>query len=864
MKLKKFAEKIEAEAKKIDFSLLFFIILIISISFLNKYPSGYTFSAGDNSQIIKYDNFLKNSLQYSWQASNTGQTNISQPYFYFYYFCSLVQKVIGVGNMSVFFYLIFSLFSFFSFRYSAKIFFKTGSDFSRNSISFIYAFSPYLLYFYLLFGLTNLFLSSLIPLIIALSYNYFQESSVKKLSYLGIVFFVCNFVFGNAAFFISLLIITFLLIILEFFILSKDRNYWEYAKKVFFYYGLLFLTSFIAIIPQISTLSQASDTINSNAAFFDIKEWIYWASLGFLDILYITPSYLFNADLSKFSVPFGIIPSLLFIVAFMYRDRYKPRMILVLSLMTIIIIFLSNKGKGILSKGFITDIFSSNIILESLRSHDKASVYLPFFILIVIIFIVGKIKRWILMLAIVLYLGLYFSFFLGRSKYIRPNVPGLDYDYVVKIPQDYFDTSDRLTSEKNNYRILSLPWCILNSPGWVNYPKWRISGNDVTSHLFKQPVISVSNVLNENWFYIKTWNEQKSEDSAWILAFAQLQNAKYLIYHKDVAKQFLDQTENKISYYEEKGLITKIENNENFDLYRIGDENNFMPKFYVPSKDFISNRPIEDLPRVILGAREKNRKLAVFFKNQNHGQEDVLNKIKSHGENNPVLEYKKIDASKYRIIVHGATNSFPIVFSENFNSKWNVYLSRISDVNKLDTRLLNEYKVLDGNEDDQATKNELTGFVNKGWITTLGDEKQKIIEHKKWDNNQESLDYTEKYNVDFVSKNFQGTIQNDNLPDGNIFETWSKNPVDEKNHLVVNGYANSWVIDPQELCKKQNGSCIKNSDGSCDFEVVAEFWPQRLFYIGLAISGTTLLFCVSYLIYDCTQRKKSKEQAPTV
>jgi hypothetical protein len=124
-------------------------------------------------------------------------------------------------------------------------------------------------------------------------------------------------------------------------------------------------------------------------------------------------------------------------------------------------------------------------------------------------------------------------------------------------------------------------------------------------------------------------------------------------------------------------------------------------------------------------------------------------------------------------------------------------------------------------------------------------------------------------NIDFGSKNFQGTIQNDNLPDGHFWETWLQKPIENnQNHLMANGYANSWVIDTNAICGVDSGrslsaeeaggnfKCIKNPDGSYDFEMVVEFWPQRLFYVGLGISGLTLLGCVGYLVYDWKRKRK--------
>jgi hypothetical protein len=74
---------------------------------------------------------------------------------------------------------------------------------------------------------------------------------------------------------------------------------------------------------------------------------------------------------------------------------------------------------------------------------------------------------------------------------------------------------------------------------------------------------------------------------------------------------------------------------------------------------------------------------------------------------------------------------------------------------------------------------------------------------------------------------------------------------------MVNGYANSWDIDPTAICQN-NPKCTKNADGSYDMELVIEFWPQRLFYIGLFISGTTLVGCLGYLGWDFVKRRKKK------
>ena len=76
------------------------------------------------------------------------------------------------------------------------------------------------------------------------------------------------------------------------------------------------------------------------------------------------------------------------------------------------------------------------------------------------------------------------------------------------------------------------------------------------------------------------------------------------------------------------------------------------------------------------------------------------------------------------------------------------------------------------------------------------------------------------------------------------FETWGREPIAEDRHYLVNGYANSWYITPADV------------DGQENYELIVEFWPQRLFYIGLGISGMTLISCLAYLIFVWVKEKR--------
>lgn len=80
--------------------------------------------------------------------------------------------------------------------------------------------------------------------------------------------------------------------------------------------------------------------------------------------------------------------------------------------------------------------------------------------------------------------------------------------------------------------------------------------------------------------------------------------------------------------------------------------------------------------------------------------------------------------------------------------------------------------------------------------------------------------------------------------------------ISDDNHLKLNNFLNAWYVDIDELCKNKN-LCTKNPDGTYDMEMVVEFTPQRWFYIGLLISGTTLLGCLGYLGYSWRKKRKS-------
>ncbi|MBU3957240.1 hypothetical protein KKI19_03155 [Patescibacteria group bacterium] len=156
----------------------------------------------------------------------------------------------------------------------------------------------------------------------------------------------------------------------------------------------------------------------------------------------------------------------------------------------------------------------------------------------------------------------------------------------------------------------------------------------------------------------------------------------------------------------------------------------------------------------------------------------------------PKITFIKINPTKYKVKIEGAREPYTLVFSESFHEGWKAY-------------------------------------VNDQWSVTGDQQYGNIV-------------------ASYFDGEIKERIHKNIFLDRNTFETWNKKPIPEERHLLVNGYANSWYVTPED------------SDGKENYELVIEFWPQRIFYVGLGISLVALLGCLGYLGYDFTKRKVEK------
>ena len=180
------------------------------------------------------------------------------------------------------------------------------------------------------------------------------------------------------------------------------------------------------------------------------------------------------------------------------------------------------------------------------------------------------------------------------------------------------------------------------------------------------------------------------------------------------------------------------------------------------------------------------------LKNTDTGNQilDIGNKILETRKTIPKITFVKINPTKYRVLVEGAKEPYTLVFSESFHEGWKAYIGNHQ------SRLISPLPLKEQ-------------FSFKGGVVA-------------------------SY---FNGEIKEGEHQNIFLEKA-TFETWGKKPIPEERHLLVNGYANSWFIKPED------------AQGRQDYELIIEFRPQRFFYLGLAISGLTLFVCLVFLCYD--------------
>lgn len=752
--------------------------------------------------------------------------------------------------------------------------------FTKNKLfiflgAFFYAFNFYTLSIH--FYTARMFQLILMPLFFVFLFKYLDTKNYKYAVYNFFALLFLQAIFCNlpqllATFFVYVVAIAYYIIVKQIKVCYFFR---EFSKKLIYFFLLLApIIIYHSLINYFSFIVTTGgfDAVRKAAFFKAIGSKLYllfqlrgswWEYLGWQGITYNHWLSFYDSKIVIISLYIAILP---IFINLCYHKKNKREHFLFY--VTLIVFMLLTSGSS-----FYPSIYNwmyENIPFFSIFREPWAK-FMPLLLMNIIILLVISLRNInsrmvavVILLSVVIQARPFFSynFFDHLNK---------GWKRVLIQPPDYWYEYKTWTAENKGKSILVFP--IFQAP--IDYLRYNWYSGDLgnaNNDALLYQIFSYANNIN---FDIIDKNSQYKSITQSFRAnynndFIKLGTIDYILYQSDLdyaQMRILAEKQSGIrSYFQEKPIVSF--GNKLF-LYKIRPEY-FLPHIYTPKNFIIADGGIDSVPKIV-ARQDYQLRSAIYFREQSKNLPPTLSA--------PNVEFKKINPTKYLVRVHRAIGSFSLIFGDSFNESWELYLKNYR-LDKIDNNQLDGYQILNGNEGNQANKEELGKYIKQGLVSTLGDGKEKEINHKKWENGKEELDYIEKYKIDFISKNFQGTIQNDNMPKGKFYETWLAGKLEEEkkgitqgilrfvqndnvkqlsdeNHLMANGYANSWLIETDKICS-QTDFCQKNPDGTYNFELVVEYWPQRLFYIGLSISGATLFGCIAYLAVDYARRRKKR------
>jgi len=131
---------------------------------------------------------------------------------------------------------------------------------------------------------------------------------------------------------------------------------------------------------------------------------------------------------------------------------------------------------------------------------------------------------------------------------------------------------------------------------------------------------------------------------------------------------------------------------------------------------------------------------------------------------------------------------------------------------------------------NNATKPYVLNFgenYDKGW-------RAHIIDNQEINKNQKIQSTIARYFGDSIKEIFS---ENKFLDDSLLLTLFGKH-IDERYHFKTNGYANGWLIDK-----------------TGNYAIIIEYYPQKVFYLGILLSITGIIFAFTYLLLRIKNEK---------
>ncbi|MBA7702083.1 hypothetical protein ES703_110837 [subsurface metagenome] len=418
----------------------------------------------------------------------------------------------------------------------------------------------------------------------------------------------------------------------------------------------------------------------------------------------------------------------------------------------------------------------------------------------------------------------------------------------VMIPNYWIDIQDWFEKNDNKNKIFMTPkGGLYNSPfDWENgfsstYTPAKVLFKNPILFFDSEPLTYANRLINS---IFKNLNSENILDFSKIIS---LLNVKYILQQNDLNWEF--GSEGTLSPIDMKRIL---EDQEGFhkkgsfgklDLYEI-DDDFFIQKIYIPDKTIYFDGGIGDIEYLakVSSFDEFNGESGIIFSELLNDKE-ILNKdYISNIFLRPNVQRKKDDTNwKYEIDI-------PIRLN------YNIYFRNIESFKKHNVDFINM------NIDGKEKKLKIESIRNQDWIfldnlaldtgsheiemsffDSVGRKKPPIKLDLAIKTNKESF---EKPKINFKEINPTKYIIQIKKAKHPYFLVLSENfnrnwklylngkPVLEKDHLIINSFANSWLISEKG-----------------DYNLTIEYLPQRYMNFGVLLSISTIFLSLAYVIY---------------
>ena len=560
--------------------------LFVTLAFLiNPVPTGKFIAGGDFHQIFNLTDNLYRYL-FTWSHGH-GQGSYNSLWVAFpYYFFIYLGEVLGLQPnqvASAIFFLFLSL-SYFSFNLALRLLAPSINVATRQAGGVLYAVNNITLgIFGYSWGYTHHFIIYVFfPLLMALPLRLLidRDAPARLAVLTGLVFIFSMPAYNNLAWLFTVFILWAFMIGL-FILFNRGMLPGRVvARRVAGVSLFVIPISAIIVLPFMSANLPFSDNISSTAAFGgDALKIIRQTSN--------TLPKLFRLDFNGFEFS-DHVTSLIYIAALMLilvvlvqpRRLAPPLRLAFWILFSIYMIILLLAVRLNQPFFFINSIIFSFKPFLLFRSPDKVLTVLPFFFFALLVIAIHGLKLSkpkILVVALVLLMAPV-GFYLGdiKNRFSPAKRVNTTNYYAVEIPSQYFVIGEKISAEAGTFSVLSLPYSVINSLNWSNYPAWNFIGHDPFYLLLP----------HKHYISANAYDHPSLETELSLLGLCSLDNeaflsrlqhfsAKYLLIHKDIDQRYLSDALcliDRFSDFTFTGAMTLEASNRYFALYRISDD----------------------------------------------------------------------------------------------------------------------------------------------------------------------------------------------------------------------------------------------------------------------------------------------------